>query len=248
MNGYLEFEFDLPGALLDRLVESFKNLDRGALTPQGIDHVEEAQGVYQLFLDGELVYIGKSDAGQALKSRLLRHYKKCLHRNNLDPVRLSFKAIRIYVFTAMDLESQLIGHYGGEKNVLWNGSGFGSNDPGRNRDKTTIKPEHFDALYPIDIDRVLQLDLSNAETVGDALSMLKAHVPYLLRFEGGRKGHTDLRDTKFTALNETMTTRNIVAHATSLLPPGWLATKLKSHIILYKEDETYPDAETLART
>lgn len=71
--------------------------------------------------------------------------------------------------TAMDVESRLIAHYGAE----WNGSGFGSNDPGRERE-TTNKPEQgFDARFPIDIDLPVEILAPGDYTVDDALIALK---------------------------------------------------------------------------
>src|ERR1041385_6312831 len=132
--GYVDFEFDLPEALLAKLIEIFAGLNSAPLTAESIEPIPEAQGVYQLFLDGKLVYIGKTDAEAGLKKRLIRHSEKILHRTNLDPAKVSFKAVRIYVFTAVDLESQLIKHYNVISAVEWNASGFGANDPGRRRD------------------------------------------------------------------------------------------------------------------
>ena len=60
--GYVEFEFDLPAALLARLIEVFAALDPAVLGSEQLAAIPDAQGVYQLFLDGDLAYIGKTDA------------------------------------------------------------------------------------------------------------------------------------------------------------------------------------------
>lgn len=106
--GYVDFEFDLPGALLARLVQVLDTLPPATLSREFLDDIPDAQGVYQLFLDAALVYIGKTDAEAGLRKRLDRHRLKIQHRNGLDPNRVAFKAVRIYVFTAVDLETQLI--------------------------------------------------------------------------------------------------------------------------------------------
>jgi hypothetical protein len=105
------------------------------------------------------VYVGKTDAEAGLLSRLTRHSKKIQHRIGLTPASVLFKAVRVFVFTAIDLETQLIAHYGGTNIVEWNGSGFGSNDPGEKRDTTTYKAGHFDAQFPIDIARPLAFSI-----------------------------------------------------------------------------------------
>ena len=153
MDGYLEFEFDLPVALLTNLVSVFSKMDGTPLLSTNITVIPEAQGVYQLSYQGSLAYIGKTDAEAGLRRRLDRHARTIQHRRNLDPSEVTFKAIRVFVFTAMDLESQLIKHYNAVATVPWNNSGFGSNDPGRERDTTNLKPDGFDAQFPVDIDR-----------------------------------------------------------------------------------------------
>ena len=251
--GYVDFEFDLPGALLARLIDVLDDMQGAALVPDFVSSIPDAQGVYQLFLDEELVYIGKTDAEAGLRKRLERHASKTQHRGQLEPSRVSFKAVRIYVFTAVDLESQLIAHYGGYSAVRWNGSGFGSNDPGRERDTTTYKAGHFDALYPIDIDRELSLPLSEEMKAADVLAALKAELPYVFRYQGAsprsRKPHADLEEANVSLTDiGAVTARGIIEHVVRHLPPGWQATRLPSHIILYKEDRAYPQGTVIARS
>lgn len=111
---YREFEFDLPEALLVRLIEILGQMKPAPLSIMGLDGVPDTQGVYQLFLDGKLSYIGKTDSEEGLRKRLLRHANKIRHRKDLSPQRVYYRALRIFVFTAIDLESQLIKHYTGE--------------------------------------------------------------------------------------------------------------------------------------
>jgi hypothetical protein len=112
MKGFIEFEFDLPEALLTNLVRVFDSMDSADLTQENVAQIADAQGVYQLLLDGQLVYIGKTDAEAGLRKRLERHARTIQHRLNLDATRVTFKAVRVFVFTAIDLETQLIRHYG----------------------------------------------------------------------------------------------------------------------------------------
>lgn len=249
---YCEFEFDLPGALLVRLVEVLDGLDRAPLTQMGLENIPDAQGVYQLFLDGKLVYIGKTDAEAGLRKRLERHSRKILHRVDLFPERIEYKAVRIYVFTAMDLEKQLIKHYVGESGAAWNSSGFGANDPGRRRDHTRIKDSNFDAQFPIDLDRELDVNFADCETAAQALLRLKFAVPYTVRFENkgrSRQPHDDFANSLVDLRRVRSTAREVLTGVVSSLPPGWQATALRSHIVLYKErDDSYPDAVVLGRS
>lgn len=250
ISGYTEFEFDLPEALLSHLVAVLDSLAPAPLTRDNLTNVPEAQGVYQLLLDGRIVYIGKTDAEAGLRRRLERHAAKIRHRQNLEPSLVSFKAVRIFVFTALDLESQLIKHYTGSRKPAWNNRGFGSNDPGQRRDQTRIKDTNFDALYPIDIDRPLDRDFRTMRTAGEVVSELKRTLPYTFRFETqGRKPAEELVLTEVTIVGETPTAREILTSTVRQLPPGWQATAFLNQVILYKETaDDYPSATVIARS
>ena len=167
--GFEEFEFDLPDALLTHLIQALDGMAGTPLLPANVQEIPEAQGVYQLSLKGEIVYIGKTDADAGLRARLERHAWTIQHRRNLGPEDVTFKALRVFVFTAVDLETQLIRHYRSSSPVAWNDSGFGSNDPGRERDTTNAKPEGFDSLFPIDFDRSLDLTFPESLTASAVL-------------------------------------------------------------------------------
>jgi hypothetical protein len=250
MKGYVEFEFDLPGALLARLIQVLDRLEPVVLDSANLAHIPEEQGVYQLYLDNRLVYVGKTDAKAGLNSRLSRHARKIRHRIGLDPVRVSFKAVRIFVFTAIDLETDLMRHYGGVKEIAWNGSGFGSNDPGRERDTTKVDSSNYDARFPIDIDRELAFAIDAGETAASALLRLKDALPYTFRYQGkgggSRNPHPDFETTRLPALTGPTTPRAAIEYIVGLLPNGWQATALPGYIILYKEDRAYPNSEIIA--
>ncbi|HRD28517.1 MAG TPA: GIY-YIG nuclease family protein [Caulobacter sp.] len=248
---YRDFEFDLPEALLQRLVQVLDDLEPAPLTQLGLEGVPDAQGVYQLFKDGVLVYVGKTDSEAGLRRRLSRHAQKILHRIGLSPEQVSYKAVRIYVFTAIDLETQLIRHYAGKGGTAWNNSGFGANDPGRKRDHTRVKSSNFDAIYPIDIDRPLDVSFADCTSAAQALSRAKLAIPYNLRFESGhaRRPHEDLLNAPLSLEDQVFSLRGLLAAVARSLPAGWQATALPGYVLLYKEqDDTYPDGQVLART
>lgn len=257
MKGFAEFEFDLAGALLSQVVDVLDNMESESLTKTLVAPIpSEAQGVYQLFLDDQMVYIGKSDAEAGLSVRLQRHAKKILHRRNLGGKKVSYRAVRISVFAAMDLETQLIKHYKGKGlSVAWNNSGFGANDPGRNRETTNKRPLGFDSTYPIDMDIPLSIK-PGSYPVADVLIKLKDMLPYCLRYEvaEGKAGgqafktspHPDQVASVVSILKPKMTAREIITETVRVLPPGWQATAFVSHIILYKESRSYMHGDILA--
>lgn len=250
IDGFAEFEFDLPRALKTELIGRLDAMKSGVLRRDITSQVPEAQGVYQLYYDGELVYIGKTDAEAGLRTRLSRHASKILHRPTLSGA-VHFKAVRIMVFTAMDLETQLIRHYRAinKAAAAWNGSGFGSNDPGRERETTNKHPEGFDAQHPIDIDIEGDLILEpGAMKVATALHKLKAALPYTLRYETLRnahgraqrtKPHPELLDTNVTIPAPPQTARELMRAICVALGSDWQATVFVSHVILYKERHQY---------
>jgi hypothetical protein len=252
-HGYAEFELNLPEALLRELTLVLNVLEPAQLTAEAVAALPKHQGIYQLLLEGdagaEVVYIGKTDANAGLRDRLQKHYYKVQHRHGLDPDRVLFRAVRVFVFTAVDLEALLIGAQKEKTKTLWNGSGFGAKDFGIERDTTKFKPKHFDTRYSIDIDRDLEIRLPDSPTAYDVLKSLKKVVPYVFRFHtldaSGRTPHDDLVLAK-VRIEGPFTTRNILRQVVEQLPLGWMATKLPSHVIMYKNDtRAFPSGELI---
>lgn len=251
--GYTEFELDLPKALLRELTTVLESLAPAPLTAEAAAALPKHQGVYQLLLMGddgpEVIYIGKTDAASGLRERLQKHHKKIQHRHGLDPERVLFRAVRVFVFTAVDLEALLIGAEKRRAKALWNGSGFGAKDPGKERDTTRYKPEHFDTWYPIDIDRPLGDGFPTEGAAATLIQTLKRQLPYVFRVQGSDQGsgpHRDLLERAVT-LRGPLTARAVLGQILDQLPAGWHATKLPSHVIMYKNDDRkFPSGELIA--
>lgn len=162
--------------------------------------------------------------------------------------------MRVFVFTAVDLETQLIKLYSKTETVSWNKSGFGSNHPGQRRDTTYYKPNHFEARFPIDIARALDFALPRTGSAAQLLRALKANLPYLIRFQGNggkrRVAHDDLKDTIVTLDPSTpLTPESVLAQVIPQLPQGWHATLLPSHVIIYKDDDRkFPSGRQIAKS
>lgn len=250
--GFVEFEFDLPDALLQRLIAIFDGMGSAPLLAGNLVDIPDAQGVYQLLRAGDVVYIGKTDGDAGLRKRLTRHASTIRHRKNLPAGEITFKAVQVFVFTAMDLETELIRHYSSSGQVPWNNSGFGSNDPGRRRDGTRLAENHFDRLYPIDLDEPIEIDLTPGMTVAAALTALRKSLPYYVRFEGGdggRRPHSELVEAKLEKVPASpTTTRRAVEMILNALPAGWQATALAGRIILYRENEEYEFGTIIGRS
>lgn len=61
MTATRHFTFDLTGALARQLEASLPGLTQAPLTLDALEEVQAAPGIYQLYLRGELIYIGKAD-------------------------------------------------------------------------------------------------------------------------------------------------------------------------------------------
>lgn len=250
MSHFRDLEFDLPSALLRELVTLFEEMTPAALSQQNVLPLVDGQGVYQLFHCGELVYVGKTDNEAGLRKRLLRHCEKVKSRLNLVAEDVCFKAVRIYVFTAMDLEGALIQYYKSLAPLAWNNSGFGSNDPGRNRDNSAVKRGHFDSLYPIDLDYPVNVVTGEESTAGSLLIQLKEQLPFTIRFQSksprSKKPHPDLDETKVHVDESTRATaRSILKCISRSLPSEWQITSLPGYVIIYKEESIYSHGQLI---
>lgn len=247
--GYGEFEIDIPEVFKHQLPAILEKIPEAPLTLENVAALpERAQGGYVLMMDGTRVYVGKTDAAAGFQSRLRRHWGRIQHRIGLDPGLATFKAVRIMVFHNFDVEDILIKRFAEIDGapLVWNKSGFGSNDPGRRREGQ--KPAAFDMQYPIDIDRPIQVGAGGRSAL-QLLLQLKNKLPYLLRYETDpaptpsephrlahpRVGHADQRDNRIVLPKDVMTMREIMTEIVHGLPEGWLCTVFPDRCILYKQ-------------
>ncbi|NOK17520.1 GIY-YIG nuclease family protein [Corallococcus carmarthensis] len=238
------FEIDIVRALADQLVEKFEELSVAPLTEAAIKMLEPHQGVYQLFLDGTLVYVGKADL---LLRRLSEHLTKIHGRQNICSSQVGFKCLYIHRnWTALAPETSLIDHYRKSNHRIseWNGNGFGIHDPGRQREDTNKAPDGFDARYPIKDTWPCTWIESGPWPVLELLLSLKKGLPYLLRYQVNppktsyTKGHPDFAGVTVNVPQKDMAARDLLALIARRLP-GWQATTFPSHMILYKESRHY---------
>lgn len=252
LKGYVEYEIDIEKVLRNELPKVVAGVELAPLTTASVNAIPEgAKGAYVLFVNDYPVYAGKTDARHGFRDRLNRHAFTIQNRKNLDPSKIAFKAIRILVFSNFDVEAILIDAMRkADKGALaWNDSGFGSNDPGHNREGQ--QPADFDISYPINIDRQLHLVVAGSHAVLPLLIKLKQHLPYDLRYETDlkpgsddryinyRKGHFDQRKAPEVEVTDDDTTRTLLGKIMAALPVGWRTTVFPGRVILYKEDKRY---------
>lgn len=243
-----EFDLDIPQAIQGQLVGVFEGLDTAdllSLEPAGPVTVTDRPGVYGLYADGVLVYVGKA---RRLSRRLSKHRVKLSGRQNLGDVR--FKAVAVHKnWNAYAPESILLNHYQELGLCEWNGSGFGPNDPGRQREETNMPPDGFHGRYPIRQDWPCDWLEAQEYDLLDLLISLKENLPFLLRYEATshyRTGHPDFREKRVVLPKNAMSASEVLELVVGQLP-GWQATAFPSHMILYKEARDYEFGEVIAR-
>lgn len=236
------FEIDIISALADQLTAAFEKLEPGALSPENLTMVPSEQGVYQLFRNGVLVYVGKADN---LRNRLSQHREKISGRLNITLDEMTFTCLTVHPnWTALAPEASLIARYAQQSSDLceWNGNSFGPHDPGRERETSNKAPEGFDTQFPIRDDWPCGFVTAGEWNIRELLVRIKDGLPFLLRYEAidkrYRLGHPDYNSLTVTVPAEGMPISDLLRLITQQIP-GWQATKFPSHMILYKENREY---------
>jgi len=141
------FDFDLDRGIREQVVEKLESSPPYALK-RGVGPQES--GIYALYLNSRLVYIGKASKGttkskRTLRGRLSEHAGKIGGRKNISLANMTCRYLTFasewWVFAA---EFALITHYIPE----WNASGFGSKVPGKGRPGTD-RVSRWNEKYPI---------------------------------------------------------------------------------------------------
>lgn len=254
VQGYNEFELDIENILRTQIPDYFDQITPAPLTQANVLALpEKAKGAYMLLHQDTPVYAGKTDSRHGFRDRLFRHWQTLQYRKNLNIADITFKAVRVMVFSNFDVETILIEEMRKRDNehLQWNNSGFGSNDPGHNRE--IQEPAKFDNDYPIDIDRPLE-DVVQAgkHNLRDLLVQAKVKLPFLLRYETDEKGrngnkvtyekytigHADQRNVEVEIPSDTPTMRELMTIVIQALP-GWRATVFPARVILYRGQIDY---------
>lgn len=241
------FTFNLAGALSDQLYEEArkKTLTRAPLDTDELKQVDRIPGIYQLYKQGDLVYIGKAD--ENLRRRLEDHYRKISGRRKISTSEMSFNCLYVEgTWIPVALETMLTNCYKQDEEhgseVSWFHSGFGMHDTGSERDTTTWKRDHWDVLYPIDLDFVVPGLTPGPHPVNEILPVIKHGLPYGFRFENQWAKHPDYLASSMTVPAGNLTATQVFDLLVSSLPTGWRVIALPGYVIMYKNTTNYPMA------
>jgi hypothetical protein len=234
------FSLSITQALGEQLLVALGKLTKAPLTEENLSTVDRRGGIYQLFLDAESVYIGKSK--DRLNSRVANHYRKLAGRTPGLLDRMKFKVM--YVNEDLDAlapEKMLIRTLKQSGDAPWNQNGFGNKDPGRQRDTSLVKEAHFDRLFPVNLNLPITVVYPKPlDTLLDAMTAIKLALPYNLRFASPKDpAHRELKTVDVSAepiMGQTKTTLEWLQWLATKLPAGWMITVFPGYIIIYKEN------------
>ncbi|MFJ6212443.1 GIY-YIG nuclease family protein [Streptomyces sp. NPDC092296] len=229
-----DFTLSITKALGDQLAAALDGLDRAPLNEDSIKELKERAGVYQLYLNGEFVYVGKAD--KSLPSRLRNHLRKISGRRRIALEEMTFSCLYVAEdFSALAPEQLLISHHKEMGNIPWNNNGFGNKDPGRQRDSTILKQSHFDVQFPIDLDRPIEGLEPGEIALPDLLEKTKTGLPYNFRY--GRSA--DFKKWLVQVPEAPVTADEVFRLISAEIPEKWQITALMGYVIMYDDS---PDA------
>lgn len=230
------FQLSVTAALRDQLLDLLEDLEVAPLNEENIRSLEKRGGIYTLYCDDRLVYIGKSS--NALPNRLRQHRTKLSGRQHGVLDRVTFKCV--YVNEDLDAvapETLLIERARAQGLAEWNTNGFGNKDPGSNRDTTVVKTRHFDREFPINLDLEVTLHVAATPvTLLDVMASLKQALPYTFRYERGPESRRLALDVTSEFVNgDVRTAREWISWIAERLPASWRIVALPGYVIAYPD-------------
>ena len=226
-----EFALSITDALRTQLLERLDELTPVALTSENLAKVAQKGGIYELFLDNDLVYVGKS--AKKLNSRLNRHRTKLAGRLGNLLQHVKFRCL--YVSEDLDAlapEKMLITELG----TIWNNNGFGNNDPGRNRDRSLVSSAHFDSHYPINLDLEQEINLIGDDDIllSDLFKVVKQSLPFNFRYSDSAQSDLGPIVVPVSVLpKQPVAIRDWLQVAADYLPANWELIALPGYVIAY---------------
>jgi hypothetical protein len=236
-------------ALKEQLAAAIATCTPASLDLETLGSLKPAGGVYELYLRGARVYVGKAD--RSLPDRLENHYWKIRGRMNIDVSDVTFVCAYVLEDLAATAPEELLIKKYAATAGLWNTNGFGNKDPGRQRDTSRVKSNHFDAQYPINLEWPCAIPVGTY-TAGNLLEALKLCLPYNLRFQRPEstrgEHHEDLISSTVHVKQPVLAASTLFRLLCSALPAGWQLTTLPGYAILYQEVRNYADAVEIWRS
>ncbi|WP_127201766.1 GIY-YIG nuclease family protein [Streptomyces sp. Z26] len=252
-----QFRLSITEALSKQLYAALARLEPAPLTRENLDALApqaeklglpSMAGVYQLFRqepgeERQLTYVGKAD--EPLPERLGNHLYKLSGREGISIEEMSFKCLFVEEdLSSVSPEKMLIKEHLKTGKVVWNNRGFGNNDPGRNRDRTKIKANHFDLAFPVDLSRKVKGQTPGVQSLHSVLWEIKRGIPFLFRF----KPSAAFKAKMVTVPDVEMTVDEAFRFVAQHLDEKWQICALLGWVIMYDDGpSTYPSARRYYR-
>ncbi len=235
--GCAAFDLNLASAVVEQMVAAFEALTPVPLVESNVSTIPTAPGVYQLLHKERLVYVGQAEG--SLRERLDRHRATLSGRKRIDIADMSYRALVVNRnWSTLATEQALLSHYG--RSASWNNSGFGSNDPGRNRDHTAEKADHFNLKHPIDLSVAAHQAVLGQSHAHLVLRRLKKKSPFIVRFP--ERAATSLEKVSLD-LPPNATIEQVLRRIGEALGHEWQVSALPGRVLIYPERGVdYPNA------
>ncbi|MFF7869131.1 hypothetical protein ACFZCT_22075 [Streptomyces qaidamensis] len=199
-----------------------------------VAEVPDSAGVYQLFHNGRAVFAGRAE--RSLHRRIIQNYRKLIGRQNISIEEMAFRFVPMDAPLVDIAPERFIIRY---TDHPWNQNGFGGKDPGRQRDRTALASSHFDLQYPIDLDWIIQHEITG-ESLPQLMQAIRDSLPYMFRYG---KDYPDQSVKNFRIASQTPAREAFAALSEGPLR-GWQITAKPGYVIAYEESYDYP--QTLA--
>lgn len=230
-----------------QLLAALERLTPIPLTQENLERVDTRPGVYRLYLQAFPVYVGKADG--SLRSRIDKHRRKVSGRlasqESDIPLAASMSFSCLYIdedLHALAPERMLITSYKKTGEADWNFNGFGNNDPGKERDTSRVKEDHFDRLHPINLDHPVTMNSSRQAgwvSLRELMNSIKDEAPFTFRFQNNKTAEGRLLDVERQDLAQyvglSKTVHEWFAIIAAKLPDGWSIVVFPGYVIAYGE-------------
>ncbi|MFC9602343.1 GIY-YIG nuclease family protein [Streptomyces niveus] len=235
-----DFRLSITRALKDQLAQALADLEPAPLSTRALEELERRGGIYQLHHGDQFVYVGKADKN--LPQRIGKHLRKISGRKDISIDEMRFSCLYVDEdFPAVAPERLLIAKYREKGQIPWNTNGFGNNDPGRRRDDTVIKVNHFDVQHPIDLDLIIHGVKTGNTSLRQFLANIKKRLPYNFRYATKVLG--TMGDREVSVPDVELSTGDLFSLVANTITDQWQIAVLHGYVIMYPEGERdYPSA------
>jgi hypothetical protein len=208
------FRFEVGPAILSQLLEKLACIPVKPLR-ESLD--APYPGFYQLFLEGQPKYIGKT--ARPISERLREHVKKLRGRVRLE--RVSCKFAFVEDPSLVDVaEGALIRFFSSHGLAEWNLSGFGSKDTGYGRSRQATS--EFSAIFPPDLDFPVTAGGNEPLLLGTIQMQIKRQAPLPFSIPRGHQPRFRREHPVPILFSlETLPFSGWVARFEAHLAPGW---------------------------